>query len=394
MYNFVIISLSRFNIEFGSNIRDIALELSKHHNVLYIDVPMKRKEIWFKKELASVAEVKERLAKKEKLVRVNDRLWHYIDNCVLESINGISSNKLFSFFNWINNRTLARVIKSAVKQVGFDEYILINDNDIYNGLHLKSLLRPALYVYYLRDYLTAMPFWKRHGSVLEPRLLNKADLVFTNSEYLNEYARKHNKNSYYVGQGCEIEHFLEENYVHHENVFQNLSRPIIGYMGALSSQRLDIDLIEWLASELKEFNFVMIGHEDLRFANSNLHHINNIHFLGRKDFETLPQYLHQFDVAINPQAVNDLTIGNYPRKIDEYLASGKPVVATWTKAMEPFADHVLLAHSKEEFKLFIQQAVADKDPVQRAQRINFAKQHTWENSVQMMLDQIDAVYAA
>jgi hypothetical protein len=32
--------------------------------------------------------------------------------------------------------------------------------------------------------------------------------------------------------------------------------------------------------------------------------------------------------------LNETTKGNYPRKIDEYLAMGKPVVATKTIAMD------------------------------------------------------------
>jgi hypothetical protein len=36
------------------------------------------------------------------------------------------------------------------------------------------------------------------------------------------------------------------------------------------------------------------------------------------------------------QLSNNLTIGNYPRKIDEYLAMGKPIVATSTKTMQMF----------------------------------------------------------
>jgi hypothetical protein len=35
---------------------------------------------------------------------------------------------------------------------------------------------------------------------------------------------------------------------------------------------------------------------------------------GSKDSQDLPNYVKGFDVAINPQLTNDLTIGNYPRK--------------------------------------------------------------------------------
>ncbi|MFC7669776.1 glycosyltransferase [Hymenobacter humi] len=56
-----------------------------------------------------------------------------------------------------------------------------------------------------------------------------------------------------------------------------------------------------------------------------------------------------FDVCTNPQAVNEVTIGNYPLKIDEYLAMGKPVVATATRAMDMFADYVYLPRNAQEW---------------------------------------------
>jgi glycosyltransferase involved in cell wall biosynthesis len=56
--------------------------------------------------------------------------------------------------------------------------------------------------------------------------------------------------------------------------------------------------------------------------------------LGAQDVNRLPEYIKASDVCINPQLLNETTKGNYPRKIDEYLAMGKPVVATKTIAMD------------------------------------------------------------
>ena len=92
----------------------------------------------------------------------------------------------------------------------------------------------------------------------------------------------------------------------------------------------------------------------------------------------------QFTVCINPQFVNPLTIGNYPRKIDEYLAAGKPVVATATAAMEMFREFAELCNSKEDFVQAIQKLVnqPDADPGKsRNERRNFALTHSWENSI-------------
>jgi glycosyltransferase involved in cell wall biosynthesis len=94
-------------------------------------------------------------------------------------------------------------------------------------------------------------------------------------------------------------------------------------------------------------------------------------------------------VCINPQLLNPLTIGNYPRKIDEYLASGKPVVATATAAMEMFRDFVELCSSKEDFVMAIRKQIsqpAKENGKSSADGRDFALTHTWENSIGAMGD--------
>ncbi len=88
-----------------------------------------------------------------------------------------------------------------------------------------------------------------------------------------------------------------------------------------------------------------------------------------------------FDIAINPQLLNELTIGNYPRKIDEYLAMGKPVLATKTEAMQTFSEHVYLAENKEEYVTLAEKALKKNNSEKEKAREEFAKSHTWENNV-------------
>ena len=392
MRNYVIFSLSRWNIEFGANIKDISLELSRTNSVLFIDVPLKRKERWLKRTDNAVREVEQRNKEGKNLLQVSDTLWHYIGDEILESVNGITNTIVFDWINTMNNKRFAKLIRKAVKAVGFENYVLINDNDIYNGFHLKRMLSPSLYVYYLRDRLPAMAYWKRQTSRLEPTLIENVDLVVANSQYLADHAKTFNEKSYYVGQGCDISHFLKSPPEHEiMEVLRGIGRPIVGYMGAINSERLDIGLLHALALRMKEFNFVFVGHEDANFMKSSLHTLENVYFTGRKDFSELPRFLYGFDVAINPQVVNEITIGNYPRKVDEYLAAGKPVVATATLAMKPFEDHVYLGKDAVEFETLIRKAMKEDNEERQKNRRAFAAEHTWENSVREIVEAVDRV---
>ena len=116
------------------------------------------------------------------------------------------------------------------------------------------------------------------------------------------------------------------------------------------------------------------------FEKSDLHKISNVHFLGRKPLLQLPDYVSSFDVCINPQKINPVTHGNYPLKIDEYLAMGKPVVASRTSAMKLFEEFTYLANEPAEYPKLIIEALAAANS-NRAERIAFARNHTWENSM-------------
>lgn len=89
--------------------------------------------------------------------------------------------------------------------------------------------------------------------------------------------------------------------------------------------------------------------------------------------------------------MNDITDGNYPLKIDEYLAMGKPTVATSTHTMRHiFANHTHLATTPEEWLSAIDRAVTEADDEELAkQRIAFAETHSWGHSVKKIYDIID-----
>jgi glycosyltransferase involved in cell wall biosynthesis len=195
-----------------------------------------------------------------------------------------------------------------------------------------------------------------------------------------------------VGQGCDVSLF---NDVDREIVaaddLATIPSPIIGYVGFLSSRRLDIQLIAHIARQRPAWSIVLVGPEDDVFKASDLHRIPNVHFLGSRDSSVLPNYIKGFDICMNPQIVNDATIGNYPRKIDEYLAMGKPTIATVTEAMEYFREFTYLGSSHDDYIVLIEKALAENSPAKQQERRTFALSHTWENNVLEIYKAIEKV---
>jgi glycosyltransferase involved in cell wall biosynthesis len=379
----VILSIQPWDIEIGSNCKNIALEFAKENRVLYVNPPMDR-ITRLKHKNSEKIQKRIRIAKGQEadIVNIGNNLWNLYPKDTIESINWINSQSIFNALNKRNSKILSKNIASAIERLGFSDFLLFNDSSMFLGLHLKELLEPQLYTYYIRDYLVKVPYWKKHGERIEPKLIAKADVVLNNSTLYAEYGSQFNKNSIMVGQGCDIEMFTdEENQIKVPEEFNNIPSPVIGYVGSLTTLRLDIDLLVHIAIQKPEWSVVLVGPEDEIFKNCALHQMPNVYFLGSKDSNELPSYIKGFDICTNPQIVNDITIGNYPRKIDEYLAMGKPVVATDTKAMEMFNQHVYLGKTKEDYVKLIELALAEHSNSKSNQRIAFAKSHTWENNV-------------
>ena len=380
----VLFSFQPWDEEIGSNFKDIALELSRDNRVLYINRALDRiSAITKRKEKKVRARLKSIWHGEGELTEVKSNLWIHNPRTVVESINWLPAGGTYDFLNLVNSKRLAKQINKVIRRLGFSNIILINDNDFFRGIHLKEMLNASTYMFYIRDYLTYQPWFKKHGVRMEQKMMEVADLVVANSAYLANYARKFNPLSFDIGQGCDVEPYLQQDLTAPADIRQ-IKHPIIGYTGAISGTRLDANVIAHIAEQLPQCSVVLVGPVIDGFDAASLSRFSNVHFLGRKDPAEIPSYVYQFDVCINPQQVNQLTIGNYPRKADEYLAMGKSMVATRTDAMEMFADYVFLCDSKEEYVTYIKRILnnPDSDSAElKRQRQEFALTHTWENSV-------------
>ena len=378
----VVVGLQSWDTPIGSNCKNIAIELAKNNRVLYVNYPI---DTITKFRERKVPSIRRRIdivkGKFPALEKVGDSIWNFSPTKSITSINWIKNTFLFDLFNKRNNKTFASEIQKTITDLGFKDIVLFNDSDMLRSFYMKELLKPDVFIYYSRDNLVAIDYWKRHGGRLEPQLIAKADVAIANSVYLAHHMQKYNPDAEYVGQGCDVSLFDEALIDDIPADIAKITKPIIGYVGALVDARLDIQLLIMLAKSRPDWSVVLVGPEDDAFKESELHQLPNVYFTGNKDGSELPAYIKGFDVCINPQIVNELTIGNYPRKIDEYLAMGKPVVATATEAMSVFADFTYLANTNEHYLSLIEKALAEHTAERAEARKVFAREHTWTNNV-------------
>src|ERR1700712_5128942 len=193
----VMFSFQSWDTEIGSNFKDMAIELAKNNRVLFVNRALDRSSLRKHKNDANtktrLASIKTGLGEVE---QVSTNIWVQNPRVIVESINGIPFAGLHDWLNKMNSKKLARQINKIIGQLQFKNVILINDNDFIRGFYLKEMINCSEYIFYIRDYMLGVDFFKRHGPRLEAGVMKKVDLVVANSSYLADYARKNNPNSF------------------------------------------------------------------------------------------------------------------------------------------------------------------------------------------------------
>ena len=162
---------------------------------------------------------------------------------------------------------------------------------------------------------------------LERELLDVADLVFTGGHSLYEAKRHLHANIHPFPSSVDAAHFARARSPGIEPEDQQaLARPRLGFYGVVD-ERMDIDLLAAVADARPDWSIVIVG-PVVKIDPRDLPVRANLHFLGGKPYDALPDYLRGWDVALMPFAINEATRFISPTKTPEYLAAGRPVVST------------------------------------------------------------------
>jgi glycosyltransferase involved in cell wall biosynthesis len=170
-----------------------------------------------------------------------------------------------------------------------------------------------------------------------------------------------------------------------------LKGPVIGYFGLIAAWT-DVELIEWLAVQRPQWNFLLVGHAHVSV--DALQRLPNVTLVGAQPYESLPGWAKAFDVAIIPYRMNRQVKNANPLKLREYLATGKPVVTVPTPEVDRFSEVVRIAESREDYLAAIEASLQESDPQAAARRMASVKTMSWESRAQETLHTVTAVVAA
>jgi glycosyltransferase involved in cell wall biosynthesis len=165
-----------------------------------------------------------------------------------------------------------------------------------------------------------------------------------------------------------------------------LPSPRIVYVGALVAGTLDLPLIERLARLRPDWTFAFVGPVGMGEPRTNidaLRPLPNVHLLGHRPYERLPEVLRGADAAITPYRLDGKMRSVFPMKTYEYLASGVPVVTTPLPAIAG-VPHLRRASTAEEMAAQLDEALATDTPAARAERSSAVRSHSWESRIEQL----------
>lgn len=216
---------------------------------------------------------------------------------------------------------------------------------------LTRHFNPQVIVYDCMDELSAFKFAPPDLVDLEKELMQKANIVFTGGQSLYQAKKKLHHNIYCFPSSIDKTHFNKARSIKIDpESQQHIPYPRLGFFGVVD-ERFDIDLVKELATKKPEWHIIIIG-PVVKIDPDTLPKNNNIHYLGMKSYEQLPDYIGNWDIAIMPFAINESTRFISPTKTPEYLAAGRPVIATPVHdVVDPYGKNKLvhIAHNADEF---------------------------------------------
>ena len=153
-----------------------------------------------------------------------------------------------------------------------------------------------------------------------------------------------------------------------------------------------MELVAAAARRFAEWDFVLVGSTDYGDV-SKVRQIDNVKLIGEVPYAEAASWVHSFDVALIPFQLTDLTLCTNPVKVYEYLAAGKPVVATALPEVKLMDDVVHVAADHARFMDLLGVAMGESGDQARAQeRTQWALAHDWSDRADRLQDSIGEAF--
>lgn len=226
---------------------------------------------------------------------------------------------------------------------------------------------------------------------LESALFKHSDLIlYVNGRLLREESEQTGDRAHLLDHGVDLDLFRLDGSAAEPTDLQSIPKPRIGFFGSLRSYMVDFPLLCHVARNIPEAQLVFIG--DTQDSIEEFDGIENVHFLGFKEYAQVPHYGLHFDVALMPYRDNEWIRYCNPIKLKEYLALGLPTVSTDFPEAHRYQEHISIAKDADDFVAKIRHVLGKTaDNGSRTALRQVVEHDTWDNRVDEFLTMLDDV---
>lgn len=341
----------------------IAKELSVYCTVTYVAPQQTLARTWPRLP-SRASRIEEDVSPSLKVIRPRNAL-SYLGALV----PGPVRPKLFEATAWLNAKILTRMMRPRLEipHPGRRTVGWFTDPAQY---YLLSCLPWDVTCLFSYDDPSGLLRYRSIRSViadLEARMAAKVDLVIASSRQRQQRLHAYNPNSYFVPNGVDLHHF-QSVAVATSDVPPEMQgeTAILGYVGHIN-WRMNFEILSALALRFPKARVVLVGPAETPRDQAALHQLSasnpNVEWLGPRHVMDLPAYVRSIDVCLIPFKVTPETQTMLPLKLFEYLAVGRPVVATALPELFPFSQTIAIARTCEDFCKLVSLEL-EKDPKQ------------------------------
>ena len=273
----------------------------------------------------------------------------------------------------------------------YNKYLMVYSTDYipYERIELYESYRYKViyeYVDDLNEELSGEAYndlYERHENMLKDK---NVYVISTATMLKSKIETSSDKDVALISNGVDYNHFKYTDYVIPADLekIRASYKTVLCYYGALANW-FDYDLIKKIA-ENKDYAIVLIGQDyDNTLSKSGILEVDNVFFLGRKDYADLPKYGCNVDICIIPFLINDITEATSPVKLFEYMAMEKPIVTTALPECKKY-ESVFYSETHEEFIENIEKAAqAANSSEYKTLEVKEALENTWQSKAKNMM---------
>lgn len=262
----------------------------------------------------------------------------------------------------------------------------------HSAVHMAGKMGEAAIIYDITDdwtTLTQSPALAQRTADQDAALCRRADATVVCSERLYAMKRETAKHLHLIPNGVDADHY--------KDVLDGMgplpppadgwAKPVLGYTGTIHPDRVDVALVEALAERFRSGTVALVGPNLLGGEDrQRLLACGNVVLTGPVPYARIPETMRAFDVCITPHRMTAFTESLNPIKLWEYLAAGKPIVATDVAGFRDYPRFVRLASDADGFGQAVEEALSEKDAAAGEARRAEARRHSWEARLDQVVD--------